>query len=133
MNWLKIWPYWGLVALVVAVTGWLTSDIGLAGLGVLFALSFLWFLFQAPLPCGAPTRKQGETCRNNARGLLRGCRFEQHKWQRLRSLIIHHQLRHTARELFPTPATGLASLGAIVALVCTLTTTAMAVMGKGSS
>lgn len=133
MNWKKIWPYWGLIALIVALAGWLTSDIGPAGLTALFALSFLWFLFQAPVPCGAPTRKQGETCRMNSRGILRGCRYEQHKWQRVRTLAVRPGLRRTGRELFPDHKTGLASLGAIVALVCTLTTTTLTVLGKGSS
>lgn len=75
MDWRKIWPYWGLITLVVAITAWLTSDIGPVGLTALFALSLLWFLAQAPVPCGALTREQGQTCRNNARGLLRGCRY----------------------------------------------------------
>ncbi|WP_328846455.1 hypothetical protein [Streptomyces sp. NBC_00258] len=133
MNWRKIWPYWGLVTLVVAITAWLTSDIGPAGLTALFALSLLWFLVQAPVPCGAPIRKEGQTCRKNAHGLLRGCSIEQHKWQRLRTLVVHPGLRQTRRELFPDRKTGLASLGAIVALVCTLTTTVLAVLGKGSA
>lgn len=133
MNWKKVWPYWGLVVLVLAVAGWLTSDVGPPGLAVLFALSFVWFLVQAPLPCGAPKRKQGEYCRRNAKGLLRGCHLEQHKWQRLRTLLIHRRLRRTARDLFPDSRTGLASLGALVALVCTLTTTTLAVLGKGGS
>jgi hypothetical protein len=130
MAWKKIWPYWGLIALVVAVAGWVTADIGPVGLTVLFALSFLWFLLQAPLPCGADTRKIGQSCRFNARGLLRGCHLEQHKWQRARNLFIRPGLRRTARELFPNAITGLASLGAMVALVGTLTSTVMTVLGK---
>ncbi|MGD6746131.1 hypothetical protein ACOKM3_30385 [Streptomyces sp. BH106] len=133
MSWKKIWPYWGLIALVLAIAGWLTSDIGPAGLTALFALSCLWFLFQAPNSCGAQTRRSGEKCRNNAHGALRGCHLEQHKWQRARSLFIRPTLRRAGGELFSSPTTGLASLGALVTLVCTLTTTALAAVGKGGS
>ena len=42
-----------------------------------------YFLFQAPMWCGAETRK-GDWCRNNSHGLLRGCSLRQHKWQRLK-------------------------------------------------
>ena len=31
--------------------------------------------------CGAETRA-GEHCRKNSHGLLRGCSYRQHKWQR---------------------------------------------------
>lgn len=133
MNWRKIWPYWGLALLIVAIAGRLPSDIGPAGLSVLFVLSFLWFLFQAPIPCGAPIRRQGEICRNNAHGLLRGCHFEQHKWKRLRTLVVHPRLRRTGRELFSDPKVGLAGIGAILALASTGVTTTMTVLGKGGS
>ncbi|MFI6656176.1 hypothetical protein ACIBL8_11790 [Streptomyces sp. NPDC050523] len=131
MDWRKVLPYWGLIALVIAVAGWMTSDIGPIGLTVLFGLSFLWFLFQAPVPCGAPIRKEGQTCRNNARGLLRGCHIEQHKWQRVRSIAVRPGLHRTQHELFPDKKTGLGTLGAIVTLVCTLTTTTLALLGRG--
>lgn len=42
-----------------------------------------YFLFQAPMWCGAETRK-GDWCRKNSHGLLRGCSIRQHKWQQLR-------------------------------------------------
>ncbi|MEV3856304.1 hypothetical protein AB0J38_18510 [Streptomyces sp. NPDC050095] len=78
-----------------------------------------------------PIRKQGQTCRKNARGLLRGCSIEQHKWQRIRTLAVRPGLRQTRRELFPDRKTGLASLSAIVALMCTLITKTLALLGKG--
>jgi hypothetical protein len=56
------------------------------GLAVILALSLaalVYFLFQAPVWCGAETRK-GEWCRKNSHGLLRGCSIRQHKWQRLK-------------------------------------------------
>lgn len=133
MNFRRIWPYWGLIALVIAVTGWLTANIGPGGLSLLFALSFVWFLLQAPLPCGAPIRQQGLTCRNNARGLLRGCRVEQHKWQRLRSLFVRPRLARVTRELFPNALTGLATVGALATLVSTVVTTVVTLLGGGDA
>ncbi|MFJ2608632.1 hypothetical protein ACIQOU_08380 [Streptomyces sp. NPDC091279] len=131
--WKKILPYWGLIAFVLALTGWLTSDFGFSGIATLFALSLLWFLFQAPNPCGAPIRAAGGTCRNNAKGILRGCRFQQHKWQRMRTFFVRPSLRSCAAQLFANPVTGLASLGGIVSLISTGATTTLALIGKGGS
>ena len=57
-------------------------------LGWLWFWPCLWplsgiFLLQAPVSCGAETRK-GEWRRKNSHGLLRGCSIRQHKWQRLK-------------------------------------------------
>ncbi|GAB2774527.1 hypothetical protein [Streptomyces daliensis] len=129
----RILPYWGLIAFVLAITGWLTSDFGFSGVAALSALSLLWFLFQAPNPCGAPIRAASRTCRNNARGLLRGCHLQQHKWQRMRTFFVHPRLRRCAAQLFANPVTGLASLGAIVTMVSTVITSTLALTGKGGS
>lgn len=45
----------------------------------LFVLS-VWFVFRAPNTCGAVNR-DGTRCRNNAKGLLRGCHLIEHKRQ----------------------------------------------------
>ncbi|MET9295940.1 hypothetical protein [Streptomyces sp. NPDC003077] len=127
----KIWPYWGLVVFVFAITAWLTSDVGPAGLAGLFGLSCLWFLLQAPIPCGAPIRAAGRSCRNNARGVLRGCHLEQHKWQRARGLFVRPSWRRACGALFATPVTGLTSLGGIVTLVSTVLNIVLSVLGKG--
>ncbi|MCK1797474.1 hypothetical protein MTQ01_15870 [Streptomyces sp. XM4193] len=132
MIWRSFFPYWGLITLIVGVAGWATASVGPPGLAVLFALSLLWFLFRAPVPCGAPTRRRDELCRNNARGILRGCRIEQHKWQRLRSIVVRPRISRAVRELFPNAITGLASLGALVSLVSTVTATVLSlVRGPG--
>ncbi|MDI3402600.1 hypothetical protein [Streptomyces cavernicola] len=129
----KILPYWGLIALVVAITGWLTSDIGPGGTAALFGLSFLWFLFQAPNPCGAPVRNAGRACRNNAKGVLRGCHLQQHKWQRMRTFFVRPRLRSCMGQLFENPVTGLASLGGILALISTVINTIISLTGKGGA
>ncbi|MFI9027697.1 hypothetical protein [Streptomyces sp. NPDC053560] len=128
----KLWPYWGLITFVVAVSGWLTADTGPVGLTALFVLSLLWFLVQAPMPCGAGIRKADQTCRRNGHGLLRGCHLEQRKWQRARNLLLRPGLRRKVNELFPNPLTGLAGPGAIDALIGTVTNTVMTLMGRGS-
>ncbi|MGQ4516758.1 hypothetical protein [Streptomyces sp. DW26H14] len=131
--WKKLLPYWGLITLVLAVTGWLTSDFGPGGIATLSALSLLWFLFQAPNPCGAPIRTAGRTCRNNAKGVMRGCHVQQHKWQRMRTFFVHPRLRSCMAQLFDSPVTGLASLGGIVTLISTVVSTSLSLTGKGGS
>lgn len=129
--WKMVLPYWGLIALIVAVTGWLTSDIGPSGTAALFGLSFLWFLLQAPNPCGAPIRAGG-SCRHKAKGVLRGCHLQQHKWQRARTFFVHPRLRTCMAQLFASPVTGLASIGGIVTLLSTVINTILALTGKKS-
>jgi hypothetical protein len=75
----------------------------LLAVGIPALAAFVYFLFQAPLPCGAPIRDTADLrrlrdadlpggelhCRHNSRGLLRGCRqVQQHKWQRLKMALI---------------------------------------------
>ncbi|MGW5254111.1 hypothetical protein ACWERW_14010 [Streptomyces sp. NPDC004012] len=126
-----IWRYWGLIVFVIAITGWLTADIGPVGIATLSALSFLWFLFQAPVPCGALNRGDVEQCRNNGRGVLRGCHIKQHQWQKLKALVLRHRWRQITSELFPNATTALASMGAIVALLSSVIGVINSVAGKG--
>ena len=75
--------YWGYLAVAIAVAGFFLHGLGLA---VILALSFAalgYFLLSAPVWCGAETRTS-EWCRKNSHGLLRGCSYRQHKWQRTR-------------------------------------------------
>ena len=75
--------YWGYLAVAIAVTGYFLHGLKLAVVLVLALGALGYFLFQAPMWCGAETRK-GEWCRRNSHGLIRGCSLRQHKWQRLR-------------------------------------------------
>jgi hypothetical protein len=74
---------WGYLAIIIAVAGYFLHRIALAVILALSLAALGYFLFQAPMWCGAETRK-GEWCRRNSHGLLRGCSLRQHKWQRLR-------------------------------------------------
>ena len=75
--------YWGYLALVLAVAGFFLHALGPMIVLALSLAALGYFLFEAPVWCGAETRK-GQHCRNNSRGLLRGCARRQHKWQRLK-------------------------------------------------
>jgi hypothetical protein len=75
--------YWGYLALVVAVLGFLLHSLGLAVILILSLAAVGYFLLQAPVWCCAVTR-DGLLCRENSHGLLLGCWRRQHKWQRLR-------------------------------------------------
>ncbi len=59
--------YWGYVALAILLTAWWTTKVGPAVLIVLSLLVTLYFLFQAPIWCGAVNRDQ-TLCRRNASG-----------------------------------------------------------------
>jgi hypothetical protein len=75
--------YWGYLAVVLAVAGYFLHSFGLAVILALSLAALGYFLFQAPMWCGAETRT-GEWCRKNSHGLLRGCSIRQHKWQRVK-------------------------------------------------
>ncbi len=71
-------PFFGWLGLVVVVWGLTHSwPAGLLLMGALILL--LYFLFGTPTWCGAPIREEGQTCRNNAYGVLRGCHLRQHR------------------------------------------------------
>jgi hypothetical protein len=71
--------YWGYIALALVIMGWATHAIGYMVIAIISLLALVYFLFQAPLTCGAETR-QGLNCRKNSNGLLMGCSIRQHKW-----------------------------------------------------
>ena len=75
--------YWGYLAVVIAVAGFFLHSLGLAVTLALALAALGYFLVQAPVWCCAKTRT-GELCRKNSHGLLRGCSYRQHKWQRTR-------------------------------------------------
>jgi hypothetical protein len=73
--------YWGYLAVAVAAAGFLLHGLGVAVVLALSLAALGYFLLWAPVWCGAETRT-GEPCRKNSHGLLRGCSYRQHKWQR---------------------------------------------------
>jgi hypothetical protein len=75
--------YWGYLAIAIAISGYFIHGLGWAVVLALSLAALGYFLLQAPVWCGAMTRK-GEMCRKNSHGLLRGCSLRQHKWQRFK-------------------------------------------------
>ncbi len=114
--------YWGFLALILAIGGWVGLVAGkflASAIAVILILSVAalgYFLFQAPLWCGAITR-EGTLCRNNSSGLLIGCHLREHKWQKLKMTFVPKAWRELNRGLWATPREGvntLAGLGSAV-------------------
>jgi len=107
--------YWGYLLLAVVIAAVVEKFGRPFLLLILSAVAFGYFLFQAPLWCGAEIRHdpEGTGCRDNASGLLLGCHRRQHKWQRLKALFRLHQLGHF---LISTPAQKLATASGLISL-----------------
>jgi hypothetical protein len=117
--------YWGVVALLAALACWVGVVLGkvtTAIVGLVLVLSvgaLVYFLFQAPLWCGAVTR-EGTLCRNNSSGLLIGCHLREHKWQKLKMAFIPKAWRELNRGLWTTPRDGVTTLGGLGSAVSAL-------------
>lgn len=102
--------------LAFVLTAWWTTKIGPLALSVLTIIVLGYFLFRAPVWCAAQNR-DGTSCRRNASGLLFGCSYRQHKWQKAKMMFLGRRWDAIKAALFGTPATALASVGAIIALL----------------
>lgn len=116
--------YWGFLALVIALAGWVGLVMGghavpVAVILILSVASVGYFLFQAPLWCGAVTR-EGKLCRNNSSGLLIGCHLREHKWQKLKMAFVPKAWGELNRGLWATPKDGVATLSGLGSLVSAL-------------
>lgn len=109
---------WGAVVLVVAILGWASDVFGPVVLLTLSGAAVLYFLFQAPLWCTAQGRNG--RCRNNAKGMLRGCYLREHKWQGLRLLAGRGGERRLQGVLFADRQQGAATLGVAAGIVSML-------------
>lgn len=114
-----IWRYWGYLLVVIVVALWAGGKAGPGALLLLSLAATLYFLLQAPVWCGAATRGD-QMCRNNASGLLLGCHLRQHKWQKLKMMFVPAAWRRLNRGLWTDPRTGLATLGAVLGIVSTV-------------
>jgi len=128
MGWLR--RYWGIPALIIAVGCWVglvAGKFAASVAGVILVLSVAavaYFLFQAPLWCGAVTR-DGTLCRNNSSGLLIGCHLRQHKWQKLKLAFIPKAWSELNRGLWASPRDGVATLGGMGSAVSALAAVVM--------
>lgn len=110
--------YWGYLALIVLISAWWLSEVGPVFLVVLSVAVTFYFLFQAPVWCGAMTR-QNQFCRNNSSGLLLGCANRQHKWQKLKLTVVPPKWRELTRGLWTNPSTCLATVATVIGILST--------------
>jgi hypothetical protein len=72
------------------IAGWFSghAPAALAVIALASITGAVHLLFREPLLwCGAETR-EGDRCRNNAKGILMGCnQVRQHKWQKVQLLV----------------------------------------------
>ena len=98
--------YWGYMLLPVLYYGWFVGDIGYGPLAIASTLASAFFFLQVKAPCCAENRevkaKSGDPtfCRNNAKGILRGCRRGA-RWQNAK-MIGHRSL--WGRQIQPVEA-----------------------------
>lgn len=111
--------YWGYLGFVILVLAWIGGEVQAIILLGLSIVVILYFLFDVPVWCGAVNR-DGTLCRRNSSGLLMGCAFRQHKWQRLKMTVVPHTWREINRGLWASPTTGLATVTALATIVSSL-------------
>ena len=127
--------YWGFLALAATLACWVGLVLGrattaIAGLVLVLSVgAVVYFLFQAPLWCGAITR-DGTLCRNNSSGLLIGCHLREHKWQKLRMAFIPKAWRELNRGLWATPREGVNTLAGLGSAVSALAAVVMILIVK---
>jgi hypothetical protein len=85
----------------------------------------LYFLFMAPLWCGATTRNS-TLCRNNSSGLLMGCHLREHKWQKIKFLFVPRLWDRLNRGLWISPREGLTTISVMVSILSGLVATGIA-------
>jgi len=114
--------WWGLLVAAVLIGTWINRTLGPTIVITLSLAITVWTLFQAPVTCGAAVRVRGgvEGCRNNAHGLLLGCWIRQHRFQKLKMLILRRQVREFCSGLFSDAKSTLVTLVAISSLVSAL-------------
>lgn len=104
--------------LPVIAWAWFIAALGPTPIAVMSTLAFGFFLFQAPVPCCATTRRE-EWCRNNASGILGGCHFKQHRWQNLKMLVDRTTRTRAANGILRGISGKAATLSAVIA-ACSL-------------
>ncbi|MET8961831.1 hypothetical protein ABZX69_20510 [Streptomyces sp. NPDC004074] len=105
--------WWGVIAGALLIAAWINEAAGPVVIVALSALVLLWSFFQAPVTCGAPVRGRTDGCRNNATGILMGCHIRQHRWQKLKMLILRRRVREFCSGLFSDGKSTLVTLAAL--------------------
>lgn len=105
--------WWGVIAAALLIAAWINKAAGPVIVASLSVLVLIWCFFQAPVTCGAPVRGREDGCRNNATGLLMGCHIRQHRWQKLKLLIVRRRVREFCTGLFSDGKETLVTLAAV--------------------
>ena len=124
-----VWRYWGLILIAVMLVS-IDQHLGVLPYLAMTILIVIWALFGAPTWCGAVNRKRGkdpEYCRNNASGLLLGCRIRQHKFQRFTRAWWSTSWRDRARGLWMGAPAKLATVSGVVGIITGLAGTALGI------
>jgi hypothetical protein len=115
----KINLYWGYFLLPILAWGWY-KGFPPELLAALSALSSIFFLLRARMPCGALNR-DGTYCRNNARGVLGGCnQVVAHKWYKAKMLRRRSTWGRFASAAFLKFESKAATFGALATCLSTL-------------
>ncbi|RCW40749.1 hypothetical protein DFQ14_11075 [Halopolyspora algeriensis] len=113
----RIARYWGYILLVGLYFAWFQFHADPIILIVMSLAIIVYFLLQAPAPCCAPNRDGTSLCKNNARGLLRGCHLESHKWENAKILASRQNWAEFGRKVFRKFSGGAATISAFAGVV----------------
>lgn len=113
----RIARYWGYILLVVLYFAWFRINADPVILIIMSLALVVYFLFQAPAPCCALNRDGVSFCKNNARGLLRGCHLEAHKWENAKVLASRQSWARFGRGVFRKFSGGATTISAFAGVV----------------
>ncbi|MER7543551.1 hypothetical protein [Actinomadura sp.] len=125
--------FWGYLLLIVLALAWWKGGVAPVILIVLSVAAVFYFFFRAPVWCGAMTR-ENRLCRKNANGILMGCSYRHHKWQKIKLVFFPRAWAELNRGLWATPREGMTTLAGLAGVVSSLAAVATLVMkssGKG--
>ncbi|WP_150247807.1 hypothetical protein [Streptomyces albofaciens] len=108
--------YWGYVAAGVLVAAWGNGGSGLLIIILSLAVS-AFALFQVPTWCGAVNRDGKTYCRKNAAGILMGCELRQHRWQKMKLIVLRSKAGDLTQAVFPNAKEKFAGVIAVGGLV----------------
>ena len=115
---------WGYLLLPIIAWAWFVAQLGPSPIAIMSVLAAGFFLFQAPAPCCAETRK-GEWCRNNGSGVLGGCHFRNHRWQNVKMLLDRELRQRAANGILRGISGKAATLSAVISTLALLVSVGM--------
>ncbi|MFC6066581.1 hypothetical protein [Streptomyces ochraceiscleroticus] len=111
--------YWGYLAAAALIVAWSRG----AESAIILVLSLavaVYTSFALPVWCGAVNRDGRTYCRKNAAGLLMGCSYRQHRWQKMKMIVLRHKTGSVVQAVFPTAKekfAGVISVGGLLSAI----------------